>query len=498
MEGTRVSLLNVLRQWSMDVTTPPIFWLDGMAGTGKSAIARSFCLFLDDEQRLGGSFFCLRGDESRATVKRILPTLACFLARRDSQYQTSLLKILQDVPDVADSTIALQVKFLLEKPLRSVSVNQQRPPLVLTIDALDECSDAEGVKQLLNKLLSVSKDLPVKFFLTSRPEPHIIAGFQLSRPDFHRILRLHEIEKDVVEADISLYLHKKLNDIRSSCPSIFPSEWPTPGDIKILTRLSGKLFIYAFTAVKYIGAKNHVNRLQTLTDLTSDAGQPFYGSLDKMYSLVLSAALDPTESTLEEIRLSKRILGSIISIREPLRLFGLARLLMVAPGDIWANTDRIRAVVNVPPIGEDGVVSTFHASFADFLTSRRAPQNIRITLSAAHRDLANGCLKIMNSDLHFNIADCKTSHLLNSEQTLVAIPAYLKYASVHWAHHIYAAEDASLLPDLENLILEKFLFWLEVLSVSGMGSWASSIISRALETAVGVTFFHVLSTLMNS
>jgi hypothetical protein len=207
-----------------------------------------------------------------------------------------------------------------------------------------------------------------------------------------------------------------------------------------------------------------------------------------MYSLVLSAALDPDECTLKEISMTKKILGTIIAIRERLSLYDLASLLDVAPSDIWENTDRIRAVVNVPLMGENGVVSTFHASFVDFLTtSGRAPENIRITLSSAHHDLANSCLKIMNTGLRFNIADCKTSYLLNSEQTLATIPAPLKYASLHWAHHTDAADDATtLLPGLENFLFQKFLFWLEVLSVSGVGSQASAIISRVLtsETAV--------------
>jgi hypothetical protein len=181
-------------------------------------------------------------------------------------------------------------------------------------------------------------------------------------------------------------------------------------------------------------------------------------------------------------------LATIIAIRERLSLYDLASLLNVAPHDIWENTDRIRAVVNVPPSGENGVVSTFHASFVDFLTtSGRAPENIRIALSSAHHDLANCCLEIINSGLRFNIADCKTSYLLNSEQFLVPIPAPLRYASLHWAHHIDAADDAtSLLLGLENFLFQKFLFWLEVLSVSGVGSQASAIISRVLtsETAV--------------
>ena len=498
MEGTRVSLLNDLQQWSMDVTTPPIFWLDGMAGTGKSAIARSFCRFLHGNRRLGGSFFCLRGHESRANVKRILPTLAWFLARQDSQYQTTLLGILQDAPDVADYSIKRQVEFLLETPLRGVSVNEQRPPLVLAIDALDECGDAEEVKQLLNKLLAISKDLPVKFFLTSRPERHIVAYFESSQSlsESHRILRLHDIEQDLVEADILLYLNRQLTVVRSlsGSPSMFPPDWPALDDILTLTRFSGKLFIYAFTAVKYIAAKNHVKRLQTLTKLTSDNHQPFHGPLDKMYSLVLSVALDPNECTAEEICMTKRILGAIIVLREPLNLSDLARLLIVAPDDIWENTDRIRAVVNVPPSGKDGVVATFHASFADFLTtSGRAPENMRITPSTAHRDLANGSLKIMNSSLRFNIAGCRTSYLFNSEQELATISVAVKYASLHWAYHMDTADDAtSLLSNLETFLYEKFLFWLEVLSASGMGSRASSIISRALQTAVSHSFVHIL------
>ena len=501
MQGTRVSLLSELVQWSTDLTAPPIFWLDGMAGTGKSAIARSFCRSLQDKQLLGGSFFCRRGHESRANVKRILPTLAWFLAHQDSQYQATLLEILQDAPDITDYGINRQVDFLLKTPFSRVSLNQQstratRPSFVLAIDALDECADAEEVEQLLKKLLSICSDLPVKFFLTSRPERHIVTNFEFSQFDMPRIFRLHDIEQDIVEADILLYLTKQLRDIRSSSrfPSMFPSSWPASRDINILTRLSGKLFIYAFTAVKFIAAKNHVERLQTLTRLTVDAGQPFHGPLDTMYSLIISTAVDPNECTSKEICMTKQILAAIIGIREPLLLSDLAKLLVVSPYDIWQNTDRIRAVVSVPPSGADGVVSTFHASFVDFLTaSGRAPENVKITLSSAHRNLANCCLEIMKTNLHFNIAECKTSYLLNSEQTLATIPTPLKYACLHWAHHIEAADDsASLLPLLEDFLFEKFLFWLEVLSVSGMCSRMSSIISRALTTAVSGNIVCVL------
>jgi len=260
MEGTRVSLLNDLERWSMDITAHRIFWLDGMAGTGKSAIALSLCRFLQKGQLLGGSFFCLRGNESR----RILPTLAWFLASQDMHYRECLLHILRDAPDVVDYSVERQFEFLVENPLRNISTDEQdthtaRPPFVLVIDALDECADAEGVTKLLKKLLFVSRNLSVKFFLTSRPERHILTQFKSPESELHRILHLHDIEQDLVAADISLYLHRQLADIRSS--SYLPPSWPARRDVEILTHRAGKLFIYAFTAVKYIEDEDPVDRL---------------------------------------------------------------------------------------------------------------------------------------------------------------------------------------------------------------------------------------------
>jgi hypothetical protein len=59
VEDTRVRILEDLRGWSRDVGAPRIFRLDGMAGTGKSAIAREFSRTLRGDQLLGGTFFLL-------------------------------------------------------------------------------------------------------------------------------------------------------------------------------------------------------------------------------------------------------------------------------------------------------------------------------------------------------------------------------------------------------------------------------------------------------
>ena len=59
LEGTRVDLLQQLERWSV-AHERPIFWLSGMAGTGKSTIARTLATRLKSQGLLCGNFFFSR------------------------------------------------------------------------------------------------------------------------------------------------------------------------------------------------------------------------------------------------------------------------------------------------------------------------------------------------------------------------------------------------------------------------------------------------------
>ncbi|KAJ6578265.1 hypothetical protein B0H19DRAFT_1253522 [Mycena capillaripes] len=203
LEGTRVDVLADLQGWSHDLDSPPIFWLDGMAGTGKSAIARSFCHMLRGDKQLGGSFFCLRGNVNRGNPKHILPTLAVHLASQDVAYKSALLAAL-DKGISSNANFQIQVENLLEKPLQNAH-SSGLPALVLVIDALDELDDEDATKDLLRRLVTVVPRLPIKLFVTSRPERHIRPHFDILA-DHRHVLRLHDIEESIVKDDISLYL----------------------------------------------------------------------------------------------------------------------------------------------------------------------------------------------------------------------------------------------------------------------------------------------------
>ncbi|KAG8912431.1 hypothetical protein FRC02_005996, partial [Tulasnella sp. 418] len=68
LQETRVALLEEIEQWAEDPNSRPIFWLCGMAGTGKSTIARTVAKGFDEKNYLGASFFFSRDEDDRRTT----------------------------------------------------------------------------------------------------------------------------------------------------------------------------------------------------------------------------------------------------------------------------------------------------------------------------------------------------------------------------------------------------------------------------------------------
>ncbi|KAF7364767.1 hypothetical protein MVEN_00346600 [Mycena venus] len=308
--------------------------------------------------------------------------------------------------------------------------------------------------------------------------------------DFHRVLRLHDIESNIVRADISLYLTNRLKGIQTESSPMLPLNWATPADIEVLTDRAGKLFIYAFTAVEYL-RENPRDRLQALISIKVDTKGPLTKPLDDIYSHILWDSMNPDRRENQEIALTKQILAAILTVRKPLSIAALGSLLKVDAWQVREMLARLHAVIHVPADDDKGVLSTFHASFGDFLTTiGRAPDKMLINPSAAHAALFSDCIQVMGSELHFNVSKCPTSYFPNITHEFT-IPALLQYVCLNWPYHIAAASATeasdvevfitmSHLNSLQEVFFPKFLFWVEVLSAINKASSASTLIMKAL------------------
>ena len=139
-----------------------MFWLNGLAGTGKSTITQSFSELVAKEGSLGASFFCSRDFLDRKELKKIFPTLAYQLACRYPHFRSHIISTIKKDPAIAHASLISQLENLLVNPLSRKSIS-----CVIIIDALDECFDDQPASAILSVLGRFVDQLPlVKIFIT--------------------------------------------------------------------------------------------------------------------------------------------------------------------------------------------------------------------------------------------------------------------------------------------------------------------------------------------
>jgi len=156
---TRVDLLRQVTEWADSSSNQSIFWLNGMAGTGKSTIARTITDQFASKDRLAASFFFSKGSGERGHARQFFSTIALQMARALPLVQTYIYEAVTEQPGIAQQTMLEQWNKLILKPLRAARDRQSLiRSIIFVIDALDECGSQEDI-QLILRLLANTKDI---------------------------------------------------------------------------------------------------------------------------------------------------------------------------------------------------------------------------------------------------------------------------------------------------------------------------------------------------
>ncbi|THC94020.1 hypothetical protein EYZ11_006492 [Aspergillus tanneri] len=251
LPGTRTELLHKIAEWAVSPEGKCIFWLNGMAGTGKSTISRTVAKSFKRDKLLGACFFFKRGEGDRGNAMKFFPTITRQLLLRLPRLIPGVRKAAQDDPDIATKSLKEQFDKLLLQPLLGLKrSDRQITTMVIVIDGLDECeldNDIRVILQLLPQLQGLS-GVRVRIFLTSRPELPIRLGFsEIANHDYQDLV-LHKIPEAVTARDISLFMNHRLSRIRTE--RSLPTNWPGETDIQALVKLSVPLFIFAATVCR--------------------------------------------------------------------------------------------------------------------------------------------------------------------------------------------------------------------------------------------------------
>ena len=462
MPGTRLGVLSMFMEWAQN-DPKRIFWLAGLAGTGKTSIAVTLCNMLRDEPNilLGGTFFCSRtaNIDELTDARYIFPTLAISLAEQSPVFAAALACELTADSRAALKPITNQIASLLQRPLASLAL--WPVPIVFLIDALDECSDENEVKKLLQAISTLVCDAKIKFIVTSRPETHISTS-PISITQHNIILRLHTIDKSEVTVDIRLCIEDAFSK------HLLDETWYTEQDVGLLASRADGLFIFASTVISYVldteSVEERTDRLRTALTAMKDS-EVATAPLDAIYESVLTRASNRTKVEPKELEVTQKVLACILTARMPLSITALAELVGLKPDRVRGSLRRLRAVIHVPEETNQAGLRTLHASFADYLFERAVPSS-RIARSLGDGALAHGCQRVMAEQLHFNFWRIRSSYEPTPPVRSRVLALSLEYACMHWTYHVPGLADPSMLDDvIYKDFRPRMLFWLEVMSV---------------------------------
>ncbi|MCJ1310945.1 hypothetical protein MMC25_004614 [Agyrium rufum] len=177
---TRVELRQQIQEWVEDPHGKSIFWLNGMAGTGKSTLSRTIAQECAERGQLAASLFFKRGEGDRATAARFFLTIARQLATKIPSLSKLVADAISGDPIIAEKSLKQQFDELVYNPLSTIHSDELRAKrVVIIIDALDECEregDAKNILLLLSQLRQLTS-IRIRTFVTSRPQLHIRLGF---------------------------------------------------------------------------------------------------------------------------------------------------------------------------------------------------------------------------------------------------------------------------------------------------------------------------------
>ncbi|KAJ5809521.1 uncharacterized protein N7503_001739 [Penicillium pulvis] len=482
LQGTRIDLLRDITDWAMSPYGKCIFWLNGMAGTGKSTISRTIAKSFKSEQLAVASFFFKRGEGDRGNAARFFPTLSKQLATMIPDLITSLTKALSINPDIEAKSLGEQFETLLFHPILGLEqVSSQIPVVVLIIDALDECESDDDIRVILQLLPRVQEltSIRLRIFLTSRPELPIRLEF--SKITNHQHAALHEISERVTLRDISLFLKERFKKIRNE--KNVPVSWPEEDEIRALVEMSAPLFISAATVCRFVEV--NFDPVVCLTDLLKDQAK-YATKMDKTYLPVLVRLLEGQEDDEAQIlQYFRQIIGLIILLAVPLSVNALSRLLKLQSRLITNFLDSFRSVISLPT-DEDLPVRVFHLSFRDFLLQTES--KFFVDEKHTHQEIAICCLNNMQTKLKKNICNLRGEGIIRAEidrQTIDGyFPAELRYSCRYWAHHTaQCMEFSDIIASALSFLQKHFLHWVEAMSLLGLLSEVVGIINL-LQSAI--------------
>lgn len=461
--------------WNHDGSTSPscrLLWVKGHAGTGKTMLLMGMIRELSSQSAslapYVSHFFCQGTEQSlnsaMATLRSLIwlllvqqPHLISYLRSKYKNTGSSLFR-----GDNAFIALSGVLKSMLKDPRLS--------PVYFIVDALDECE--EGLPALL-QLISASLAFTekVKWLVSSRP---IV---QLKTPGTAGALV--ELDTQKLERPVSAYIDHKLSALVGQ-----------PGYTnQILDRLSVEVtqraentFLWVWFFFQELGKKNRVGKPLLNGKDALPTIQKFPSGLSSLYGRIM----DMINTEVGYPEYCKDALSAVVLASRPLALCELA-VLAGLPSDMARTiVEDCGSFLTV----KDETVYLIHQSAKDYLDENYSAKLQPGGVAQGHVNVARRSIRAMSSILKRNIYNLDLNLDLRSRFADITPPkpdplAPIRYSCVFWASHFLIIRNSpefgrELSDDgvVFQFLKERFLYWLESLSILGKVSVGFASIRR--------------------
>jgi hypothetical protein len=273
---------------------PPLAWMKGHAGMGKTCIAQSCVEKLKTlSTPFASFFFSING---RDEPERFFPTIAYQISVQIPEYRDRLNTKLLNDKTLVNKSLHVQFQELISLPLQELMKTRKdlRRRIAIFVDGLDECRDRSAQRSVIEIVAegAQSTNLPLCWAFFSRPETHIAAAFANSSvsPLTHIVTLRKSAE---THREVELYLRDSFRATlqrRNLDPNI---QWPSDHDIKRLVKSADGMFIYGATALRFIEDPQWLSLeepLRLVLGSASAAGDPSlspFADMDALYLLIM-------------------------------------------------------------------------------------------------------------------------------------------------------------------------------------------------------------------
>ena len=504
---TRVDLLRQIKEWAENGQGKSIFWLKGMAGTGKSTISRTIADALDREGKLGASFFFKRGEADRG-VAMLFTTICIQLLIKIPSLIAHVEMAINADPNLSDKSMGEQFEKLIYQPMSQIQRRRTEVShLVIVIDALDECSrDGDTLLRLLSQTRNKWSS-SLRIFITSRPEQPIRSGFKDMPVDLLDYMELHEIPQPIIRQDITTFLKYRFAQIQVQYAKdgreLSPT-WPGSEALSALVEIAVPLFIFAATLCRFVEDplwSDPSTQLRKVLEYRRIGNDSEIDKLDATYSPILNQLIHgkPEKAQKLLVQRFRSIVGTITHLAEPLSQSSLASLLNMDSQQIEGQLSCLHSVLSVSS-SADSPIRMLHLSFRDFLVDadKRYTNPFWVDETETHKMIMAKCLARMSQagSLHENICNLPGHGTLRAEvdDRIIAnhLPPDIQYACRFWVYHLKESQTRINDGDaIHRFLQDHLLHWLESLSLLGRIAESINLVQTLQTTVVCISKLNI-------